>query len=114
MNNINIESKFWISKDGIKIFGEGPYLLLKMVEKFGSLNKAAKEINMSYSKAWTIIKRAEDNLKYPLLKTATGGIDGGGSDLTLEAKKLIIAYENFKKEAERHIKELFKEHFSEI
>ena len=69
-----------------KSFGKGPCILLKTIDKLGSLNKAAKELNMSYSKAWSIINRAERVLGYSLLETVTGGADGGGSYLTPKAK----------------------------
>ena len=37
--------------NGIKFFGEGPWRLLRCVEKTGSLRAAAMEMEMAYSKA---------------------------------------------------------------
>ena len=39
-------------------FGKGTASLLRGVEKHGSLNKAAKELRMAYSKAWRLVKEA--------------------------------------------------------
>lgn len=111
---LELESRFWIMQDGTKVFGRGPCVLLKTIDRLGSLNRAAKELNMSYSKAWTIVNRAERALGYSLLETETGGAEGGGSYLTLKAKKLINAFEEFSKEAELSTEEIFKRHFEDI
>ena len=92
---MKIESKFLIVKDGEKVFGEGPYRLLKSIEELGSINRAAEKFDMSYSKALAIIKKAEDYLGYPLLERVTGGVHGGGSYLTEKGKELVKDYEDF-------------------
>ncbi len=54
----------------------------------GSLNAAAKDIGMAYSKAWRIIKDTEDSLDIQLLLR-----DGAhGSTLTDEGNQLLDAY----------------------
>lgn len=111
---MDIESKFWITKDGIKVFGEGPYLLLQGIKKFGSLSRASKELNMAYSKAWSIIKRAEKKLGYNLLESEVGGPGGGGSNLTVEGKKLLDTYREFSREAEESIEEIFEKYFMNV
>ena len=111
---LKLECRFWMTIDGKKICGRGPCMLLKNIDRLGSLNRAAKEMNMSYSKAWSIINRAEKALGYSLVETKAGGLDGGGSFLTLEAKKLIRAYEEFSKEAEEMVNKLYKEYFEEV
>ncbi|GFN36778.1 winged helix-turn-helix domain-containing protein [Tepidimicrobium xylanilyticum] len=100
--------------EGEKVFGRGPYMLLKTVDRLGSLNKACKELNMSYSKAWAIINRAEKLLGYNLLNRETGGVDGGGSCLTDKAKDLIKAYEDFTKEAEETVEKIYEKFFRNI
>lgn len=44
-----------------KFFGPGVASLLRLVERTGSLQTAAAEMQMSYSKAWKIIRKAEGN-----------------------------------------------------
>ena len=39
-----------------KAFGPGMVMLLREVERTGSLQKAAKNMNMAYSKAWKMLK----------------------------------------------------------
>lgn len=105
--------KIWLQKDE-KAFGEGPCRLLEAVERLGSLNKAAKEMDMSYSKAWNIVNRAEEQLGFLVLERKTGGVEGGGSLLTKEAKVLIKQYRDFYHEAETLLTSLYKKHFQQI
>lgn len=64
--------------------------MFHVLNKLGSLNKASNELNMSYSKAWNIVNRAETLLGYSLLMTNTGGVSGGGNNVVqLEAKGSI-------------------------
>ncbi len=111
MKELEIESKFRIKKDGKKVFGEGPCILLERVEKLGSLSKACEDLNMSYSKGWSIIHNAEKLLNIKLLQTQIGGADGGGSHLTEDAKKLIKSYRGFTIEAKKALGEIFEKHF---
>ena len=61
-------------------FGKGVVELLELCDKYGSLSKAYKKMGMSNSKAWKIIKRAQEDLVYELVHTTSGGSFGGGSD----------------------------------
>lgn len=110
---MELERKFRIIKDGVRIFGEGPCMLLEKVDEYGSLNKARQELNMSYSKAWAIIHRAEEKLNIKLLETRIGGEEGGGSYLTHEAKTLVKAYRGFCKEADAALEGVFKKYFAD-
>ena len=96
-----------------KAFGPGMVMLLREVERTGSLQKAAKAMNMAYSKAWKMLKGAEKEWGCALTDRETGGKDGGGSTLTPQAERLIEAYEGFKKDAVDHLDQLFAQYFSE-
>ena len=96
-----------------KAFGPGMVMLLREVERTGSLQKAAKNMNMAYSKAWKMLKGAEKEWGFALTDRETGGKDGGGSTLTPQAERLIEAYEGFKKDAVDHLDQLFAQYFSE-
>ena len=84
-----IGGKLWIECNGKKIFGPGPVELLALIEHTGSISKAAKEMNMSYKKAWEIINALNELVAHPLVITQSGGEKGGGSVITDDAKKLI-------------------------
>ena len=91
-----------------KAFGPGMVVLLEEVERTGSLQRAARSMNMAYSKAWKMLKVAEKEWGFALTDRETGGKDGGGSTLTPQAKALMKAYAGFRSEAEVSLDELFE------
>ena len=95
-----------------KAFGPGMVVLLEEVERTGSLQRAARSMNMAYSKAWKMLKVAEKEWGFALTDRETGGKDGGGSTLTPQAKALMKAYASFRSEAEASLDELFEKYFS--
>lgn len=73
--------------------GKGVVVLCEGVEKYGSLNRAAKEMGMAYSKAWRIVKNAEESLGVELFVRR----GAHGSSLTPEASALMAAYRRLEK-----------------
>ena len=96
-----------------KSFGKGVYELMKKAQSFGSLSGAYKDMKMSNSKAWKILKRAEEDLDMPLVERISGGKDGGGSKLTQEGEELLDKYEKFIQEMNEYAKIRFKEIFED-
>ena len=96
-----------------KSFGKGVYELMKKTQSFGSLSGAYKAMKMSNSKAWKILKRAEEDLDMPLVERISGGKDGGGSKLTQEGEELLEKYEKFIQEMNEYagvrLKEIFED-----
>lgn len=110
---MKIVCKIWLDNNG-KAFGKGPHDLLKQVEKFNSLHQAANQMNMSYSKAWRLIKMIEKNLGFSLLDRKVGGPSGGGSRITLRGKQFMKQYDRLQKEAEEALEKIYRKHFSNI
>ena len=96
-----------------KSFGKGVYELMKKVQSFGSLSGAYKDMKMSNSKAWKILKRAEEDLEMLLVERISGGKDGGGSKLTQEGEELLEKYEKFIQEMNEYAGARFKEIFED-
>lgn len=107
-NPMRVKITAQIYKDE-KCFGPGVALLLEKVEEKSSLRSAAADIKMSYSKAWTIIRRAEKELGFALLDSKIGGKSGGGATLTEEAKKLLCDFRTYERELNDFAKEKFVE-----
>lgn len=83
-----IRSKIWIEDEsGNVVFGEGRYRILEMVDRFRSLQGAAKELKMSYRALWGRIKASEERIGKSLVAR-----DGKGSCLTPFAKKLMVQF----------------------
>jgi len=89
---MEIRSKIWLEIDGEPVFGSGRRALLEGIIRHGSINKAAKEIHISYRKALSYIQSMEERFNAQLVKRKTGGKNGGGAVLTAGAKKLLQRY----------------------
>ena len=96
-----------------KFFGEGPYRLLKGVEKKGSLRSAALDMNMSYSKALSIVNKAEKVIGFSLTEKTIGGKGGGGSQLTKEAKTFMEKFEAYREACYEANHRIYQEFFPE-
>ncbi len=107
---MEIKSKLWIEVDGEPVFGRGRRFLLQAIDKYGSINRAAKEINISYRKAWSYIKSMEERLGIKLVERKTGGRNGGGARLTEEAREFLKRYEAL----EEGIRELVDRRFRRL
>jgi len=107
---MQLRYKIWLDNNG-KAFGIGPSDILKRVDRHQSLSKAAREINMSYSQAWTLMNALEKRLGFKLLEREVGGVSGGGSRLTDRARELVRQYDDFIKEADCELNILFQKYF---
>ena len=94
-----------------KCYGPGVEQLLKAVEKHRSLRAAAASMSMAYSKAWTVVRNAEDGLGFHLLTSTAGGKHGGGAELTDEARQIMAAYETYCARLNEYGQALFGELF---
>jgi molybdate transport system regulatory protein len=72
--------------------GPGKIALLKAIRKTGSITAAARSINMSYRRAWSLLDELNKLLNEPAVTTATGGANGGGATLTPVGQKTIQLY----------------------
>ena len=77
-----------------KCFGPGVAELLRRVRELHSLRAAAMSMNMAYSKAWTVLRTAQEGLGVKLLRSSTGGRNGGGATLTAEGERLLAFCNN--------------------
>jgi len=72
--------------------GPGKIALLEQIASGGSLAWAAAELDMSYRRAWALLKDLERGFDQPVALTTKGGVAGGGARLTPFARRLVAAY----------------------
>lgn len=111
--DVKIKSKFWIEVDGRPVFGKGRRRLLEAIDRNGSINQAAKEMNISYRKAWGYLKATEERLGIRLVKRQTGGKDGGGAILTENARTILKKYRDMEKGLQKIVEGRFQKIFKE-
>lgn len=110
---MEIKSKLWIEVDGKPVFGRGRRFLLEAIDKYGSINQAARDINISYRKAWGYIKAMEERLGLKLIERQTGGRNGGGATLTEEAKEFLKKYEELENGIRENVDDRFRRIFKD-
>jgi len=91
-----VNGSIWIECNGERFFGPGPVELLERINESGSINQAAKQMKMSYKKAWEIITMLNTQAARPLVETQTGGSSGGGSTISSEAKEIIAWHKSLR------------------
>ncbi len=109
-DSMDVRSKIWLEVDGDPVFGSGREALLKAIDRLGSINKAAKDINLSYRKALSYIQIMEQRLGKTLVERQAGGLHGGGAMLTREARDFMRKYEML----EDGVNEMLDRKFSEV
>lgn len=101
-------------QNGERVFGPGVAELLKRVQEHHSLRAAAFSMEMAYSKAWQIIRTAEDGFGCKLLISTIGGRHGGGAVLTPEGERILNAYERFAADINAYSQDRFQENFRDL
>lgn len=102
--------QLYLESDEI-FFGPGIAQFLSLIDHTGSMQTACRQMHMSYSKGWKIIKDAEKQMGIPLLLTKSGGSDGGFSQLTPKSKDYLTRYLAMEKELDAEAKRLFQKYF---
>ncbi len=108
---MKIKSKVWLEKDEELVFGTGKALILNTIAETGSINKAAKKMNMSYRHAWSYIHAMEERIGRPMVIKIKGGKEGGGAVLTDHAKRLLKKFERLEQEVRSFADRRFKKTF---
>ena len=98
-----IKSRIWIEIDDKIFLGEGRVKLLQSIDKTQSLSKSAKELKISYKKAWNLIDSLNKLSEKPIVIKSTGGSGGGGTVLTPYGKKIVIAFDEINKGCWKHL-----------
>jgi molybdate transport system regulatory protein len=92
MKNKKLRIRCWIEVDGEKFFGPGPAELLELIDREGSITKAAAKMEMSYKKAWDIVRNINTNGKERFVEIQKGGGHGGGASLTKTGRAVLKEY----------------------
>ena len=72
--------------------GPGRARLITLIESTGSISAAAREMGMSYRRAWQLVEAINENFREPVVVTAVGGKRGGGAVVTDFGKRVVEAY----------------------
>lgn len=88
--------------------------LLLNIAELESIAASAKKMNISYRKAWELVRRVEEDLGFSLVAKSRGGSKGGKSELTTEGKLLVDAYRQLRDEFDESVKRVVQKFFQSI
>jgi molybdate transport system regulatory protein len=72
--------------------GPGKADLLAAIEVHGSIAGGAKSLEMSYMRAWTLVKVMNNAFQAPLVEVDRGGARGGAAKLTRPGQEILALY----------------------
>src|SRR5215470_15500420 len=81
--------------------GPGKIELLEHIGTGGSLSQAARDLDMSYRRAWQLLESLNSSFREPVVLSAKGGRGGGGARLTPFGRLLIRVYREFDAELQQ-------------
>ncbi len=86
---------YFTDRDDKQFMGIGVYWLLTGIKKYGSIRKAADEMQLSYVKALAMLNNLEKALKKKILNRKRGGDSREGATLTATGEKIINLYNRY-------------------
>lgn len=89
--------------------GPGKVELLAFIAETGSITEAAKRMEMSYMRAWTLVQQMEACFTAPLLDRQRGGAARGGAQLTSFGTRVLELYQAMEAEALRATEKSWRE-----
>ncbi len=72
--------------------GMGKVELLESIARTGSLSQAAREMRMSYRRAWLLLEDMNLSFDQPVARASVGGRGGGGVVLSSFGTRLVAGY----------------------
>lgn len=90
--------------------GPGKIDLLEAVARSGSIRQAARDLEMSYRRAWLLIDSVNRSFSEPATRASVGGAGGGGVELTPFGEELVRRYRN----AGRRIEAIAQAEFADL
>lgn len=112
-NNPQVQCRVRVTRGEDIALGPGKMQLLAAIGVAGSISGAAREMHMSYRRAWLLVETMNSCFQSPLIETVTGGRAGGGAQLTAEGVKVLEGYQAMLREvehvAQQHIGKLLKD-----
>lgn len=108
---ITFDAKLMLKDDEAVFFGPGVATLLEAIDKIGNVKDAAMSMDLSYTKAWAMLKNTKRGIGVDAVRRIKGGADGGSATLTDDGKRLLLHYRAFEEKANKLLKEVFDKEF---
>lgn len=97
MGDWTVGVRLWLERSGEAILGPGRLKLLEAIDRCHSISAAARQLKMSYRRAWLLVESINRAAGDELVRRQTGGRDGGGAELTPRGRLAIERYRQMHK-----------------
>ena len=87
-----IKGRLWIEKEGEIFLSWGRVVLLERIRETGSIAAAARDMEMAYSHAWTLVANMNRLAREDLVGRSFGGPNGGKAWLTPAGEAAIAQF----------------------
>lgn len=84
--------------------GPGKVDLLDHIARTGSISAAARDMGMSYRRAWLLVDTMNRCFRDDLIETATGGPGGGGARITPLGREVLKRYRAMETKAQASVR----------
>ena len=91
-SGLSLLPRFRVMRGKEIAFGPGKMELLELVAETGSISEAAKRMEMSYMRAWSLIQTMNACFKEPVIEAVRGGHERGGAELTATGQRVLKLY----------------------
>jgi molybdate transport system regulatory protein len=85
--------------------GPGKIALLRLIGEKRSIAAAARDMKMSYRRAWLLIEELNTIFGQPVLNTYVGGKSFGGAELTEFGQRLIERFDAITRRTEEAVRD---------
>jgi molybdate transport system regulatory protein len=79
--------------------GPGKAELVERIARTGSISAAARDMGMSYRRAWQLVEALNATFAEPVVATAIGGMRGGGARVTAYGERLVARFRAMERKA---------------
>jgi molybdenum ABC transporter molybdate-binding protein len=84
--------RVWVERHGQALLGKGRLELLEGIDRWRSISAAARQLGMSYRRAWLLVQSINEAAGTPLVEAAIGGHHGGGAGLTEHGRLAVRVF----------------------
>jgi molybdate transport system regulatory protein len=96
-----VQFRLRVTKGGDIAVGPGKVDLLEAIAATGSITAAARQLGMSYRRAWLLVDTMNHCFRAPVVEAEAGGKRGGGTRLTKLGEEVARRYRRIEARAAR-------------
>jgi molybdate transport system regulatory protein len=88
----SIYNRLMVFSENHCALGPGRVMIMEQIQRSGNLSQAARDLGISYMKAWMLARSLNQSFAKPVIEMARGGQRGGGAVLTPTGEEILALY----------------------